>query len=235
MTPALPLFRIERLDLSFTPKPWPFAQEKQAEIATAFAELQRRKPAIWNGRILLLYRQAIEDGVFRGDYLETDYASFSTWCSWGMPETGVRDCFGAGAVISADGAVLLGVMGAHTANAGQIYFFAGTPDPSDIFDGRVDLEASVARELKEETGCDIGEFEVVPGWTVVLDEARIVQIKTLRSAETAEILRGRMLTHLAREKQPELADICIVRGRGDIVPAMRPFTKAFLEHHFDRA
>jgi 8-oxo-dGTP pyrophosphatase MutT (NUDIX family) len=149
-----------------------------------------------------------------------------------MPETGVRDCFGAGAVISSDGAVLLGVMGPHTANAGQIYFFAGTPDPSDIFDGRVDLKASVARELKEETGCDIDEFDAAPDWIVVLDEGRIVQIKILRSAETAEALRERMLAYLAREKQPELEDIRIVRGVRDIAPAMQPFTTAFLEYHF---
>jgi 8-oxo-dGTP pyrophosphatase MutT (NUDIX family) len=226
------VFKVDRLELAFAPKPWAFAEDKKEEIAAYFAELRRRKPAVWNGRVLLLHRHVLSEGVFQGDYLETDYAGFRAWCAWGMPETGVRDCFGAGAVISSDGAVLLGVMGPHTANAGQIYFFAGTPDPSDIFDGRVDLKASVARELKEETGCDIDEFDAAPDWIVVLDEGRIVQIKILRSAETAEALRERMLAYLAREKQPELEDIRIVRGVRDIAPAMQPFTTAFLEYHF---
>ena len=227
------IFPIDRLALSFAPKPWPFAQERRAEIEAYFAELQRHKPAIWNGRVLLLYRQVVRDGVFSGDYLETDYASFAAWRHWGMPKAGVHDCFGAAAVISADGAVLLGVMGAHTANAGWIYFPAGTPDPSDIVGGAVDLERSVARELKEETGLGVSEFAPDPGWTTVLEGGLIVQIKTLRSPLAAENLRARMLAHLAAEAEPELADIQIVRKRADFDPAMPRFVTAFLEAFFD--
>ena len=225
------LFHVDRLDLSFVPKPWPFAQEKAAEIAAYFAELQRERPAIWNGRVLLMHRQVVSDGVFRGEYLETDYASFIAWRHWNAPP-GIHDCFGAGAVISADNAVMLGVMGSHTANAGDIYFPAGTPDPSDIIDGKVDLAASVARELKEETGCDIGAFTVASGWTTVVDGGLICQIQTLRSIETAEALRARMLDHLTQEEEPELADIRIVRGLRDFDPAMPRFVTTFLEHHF---
>lgn len=235
MSSDLSLFRVDRLDLSLVPKPWPFAQEKREEIAAYFADLQRHKSAIWNGRILLLHRHAVDGGVFRGEYLETDYASFSAWCAWGTPPAGVRNCFGAAAVVASDNAVLLGVMGAHTANAGQIYFPCGTPDPSDVFDGKVDLEASVARELAEETGCGIDAFAVEPGWTVLDDGARFAHIKTLRSALPADALRARIRGSLAREEQPELADIHIVRGRDDFDPAMAPYVIAFLEWHFDRA
>ena len=235
MTVDVSLFQVERLELSFAQKPWPFAQERQSEIAAYFTELQRRKPAIWNGRILLLHRHEIDREVFRGAYLETDYASFSAWCAWGTPPAGVCNCFGAAAVIAADNAVLLGVMGEHTANAGHIYFPCGTPDPSDIFGGKVDLGASVARELAEETGCEIDAFAIDPGWTVLRQGDRIVQIKTLRSVEKADALRARMLDHLASEEQPELADIHVVRGPSDYHPAMPPYVIAFLEHHFDRA
>lgn len=226
------VFRVDRLDLSFVPRPWAFAEQRRAEIAANFAELQRQKPAIWNGRVLLLYRQVVRDGVFSGDYLETDYASFIYWRGLNGPPAGVHDCFAAAAIVAADGAVLLGEMGAHTANAGRVYFVAGTPDPSDIFDGKVDLEASVARELKEETGCDIGDFAVAPGWTTVLDGGLIIQVKTLHSKDDAETLRKRMLAYLAREKQPELADIRIVRSPRGFVPAMPRFVTAFLERHF---
>ena len=124
--------------------------------------------AIWNGRVLLLHHQVLTDGVFRGEYLETDFASFAAWCHWGRPTAAVHDCFGAAAIRSADGAYLLGVMGAHTFNAGQIYFPCGTPDPVDIVNRKVDLGFSVRRELKEETGLDVAEFTAEPGWTAVV-------------------------------------------------------------------
>lgn len=226
-------FVVDRLDLSFAPKPWPFAQERRAEIDTYFAELRRRKPALWNGRVLLMHRHDMRDGVFRGEYLETDYASFLAWRHWDAGGAGVVDCFGAAAVVAADGAVLLGVMGAHTANAGCVYFPAGTPDPSDIADGKVDLAASVARELEEETGLVLADLTPDHGWVGLADGPLIAQIKTLRSALDAETLRARMLGHIAREPQPELADIRIVRAPADFEPAMPAFVTVFLAAHFD--
>jgi 8-oxo-dGTP pyrophosphatase MutT (NUDIX family) len=124
-------------------------------------------------------------------------------------------------------------MSEHTANAGHIYFPCGTPDPGDIRDGQVDLDHSVRRELKEETGLDVSEFTADPGWTTVVDGALIAQIKILRSAEDAQTLRARICAHLAREQRPELADIRIVRGVGDFDAAMPGFVTAFLSAYFD--
>ena len=226
------LFRVDRLELAYKPKPWAFADERRAEIDAYFAKRQRENPALWNGRVLLLYHQVVQDGVFRGDYLETDYASFSTWKAWGRPPAGIHDCFGAAAVAGADGAFLLGVMGPHTFNAGEIYFPSGTPDPADIKGSQVDLEFSVRRELKEETGLDAAELESEPGWICVVDGGLIVQIKLMRSSLSADELRARILAHLAREKQPELSDIRIVRAQTDFDPAMPRFVTAFLAQHF---
>jgi len=226
------VFPVDRLDLVFEPKPWPFADERRSEIDAWFAEMQRAKPALWNGRVLLMHHQVIADGVFRGAFLETDYASFAAWKAWGQPRTGVHDCFGAAVVITADEAVLLGVMGSHTFNAGMIYFPCGTPDPDDIVDGTVDLDSGIRRELREETGLDAAEFEAEPGWTTVVDGPLIAHLKLLRSGEEAETLRARMMEHLVREQRPELADIVIVRGPDDFEPAMPRFVSAFLEAHF---
>ena len=226
------VFHVDRLDLSFTPRPWAWADKHRAEIDAWFADMRRKQPALWNGRVLLMHHQVIEHGVLRGEFLETDYASFIAWKRRGHPPAQVRDCFSAAAVQSSDDAFLLGVMGSHTFNAGKVYFPCGTPDANDIIDGKVDFEHSVRRELFEETGLAMDDFTPEPGWTMVVDGSLIAQIRVLRARESAKALHDRIMAFLAREKKPELADIRVVYGPGDFDRAMPRFVTAFLASRF---
>lgn len=228
------IFSVDRLAMRVTSERWAFAAEKRADVDAYFAALKKTKPALWNGRVLLLHRQVISGGLFTGEFLETDYASFAAWSAWGRPPAGVHDCFGAAAIVGGDGGVLLGVMGPHTYNSGHIYFFSGTPDPDDIVGETVDLDLSVRRELKEETGFDLDALAADRGWTVVVDGSWIMLVKVLRAPERAAVLRERILDFLKRERQPELADIRIAYGPGDFDAAMPRFVTAFLSHHFGR-
>ena len=176
---------VERLELALAPRPWPFATERRAEIDAHFDALRRANPALWNGRVLMLHDHAIRGAVFRGAYLETDFASLLAWRHWGFPDRGIKNCFGMGALRGSDGAFLLGVMGAHTSNPGMIYFPAGMPDLSDVAGSRVDLTGNVMREIGEETGLAPDDFEAEPGWTTVLAGPRIAQMKMLQRRETA--------------------------------------------------
>jgi len=227
--------RIERLDLAYAPRPWPFAQSRRAEIDTHFARRKAERPALWNGQVLVLYEHAIDGALFRGSYLKTDYASFLSWMDWGHPDAGVRDSFSQAALRSADGAYLLGVMGPHTANAGKIYFPAGTPDPSDVKGASVDLTASVWREVAEETGLTAADVAAEDGWYSVFDGARIAHLKIMRAREDAVPLRERMLAFMKRQHPPELADIRIVRGEADLDPMMMPFVVGFLREQWAAA
>jgi 8-oxo-dGTP pyrophosphatase MutT (NUDIX family) len=221
---------VERLELAFAPQPWPFAQARRAEIDAHFDALKRANPALWNGRVLMLHRHAIAGAVFRGAYLETDYASLLAWRHWDLPDAGVKNCFAMGALRGSDGAFVLGVMGAHTANAGRIYFPAGLPDLDDIDGERVDLARNVMREVAEETGLAGADFTAEAGWTTVLAGPRIAQIKMLHARATAAELSERIRAHLAREREPELADVRIVRTSADFDPMMPAFVTAFLTH-----
>jgi len=221
---------IERLELAFAPRPWPFASERRAEIDAHFDTMRQSNPALWNGRVLMLHEHEIRGSVFRGGYLETDFASMLAWRHWNFPDPGIKNCFAMGALQASDGAFLLGVMAAHTSNPGYVYFPAGLPDLSDIDGARVDLARNLMREMAEETGLARGDLDMEMGWTTVLAGPRIAHIKLLRARETAGALRTRILANLAAEAQPELADIRIVRGPEDFDPMMPPFVTAFLRH-----
>ncbi len=221
---------LERIELAFVPRPWPFAIERRAEIEAHFAALQSANPSLWNGRVLMMHEHAIRGPVFHGAYLETDFATLLAWRHWDYPDARMKNCFAMGALRGGDGGFLLGVMGAHTSNPGRIYFPAGLPDPSDVVGARVDLVGNVIREVGEETGLAPGDFEVETDWTAVLAGPRIALIKRLGARAGATALRERILGFLADQSQPELSDIRIVRGPLDLDPMMPPFVTAYLAH-----
>ncbi len=229
------LVAIDRLELRFARKPWPFAAARRDEIDRHFLAMQRDKPDLWNGQVLVLDDFAVTDGVFRGTYLETDFASFLAWRDWGFPDQSVRNCFAMGALRAADGAFVLGVMAPHTANAGKVYFIGGTPDLDDVVGDRVDLERSVRRELAEETGLSFAVARPEAGWHAIFDEARIAMVKVLCTAEPAAALREKILAFLARQRRPELAGLHVVRSPADLDPRMPAFVPRFFDHLWERA
>jgi len=224
----IPIIPVERLDLRFEPVAWRFAVERRDAIDAHFARLRVDKPAMFNGRVLLLRHGEIADGMLSGAYLETDFASFIAWRDWGFPDKTMRNCFPMAALRSSDGAYLLGVMGGHTATAGQVYFPAGTPDPNDVVGERVDLEAGVMRELLEETGLGPADATAQPGWFATPLGQRLALMKVVEARQDADTLRRRIRAFLADDAQPELADIEVVRSVDDLHCAMPRYVSTFL-------
>ena len=138
------------------------------------------------------------------------------------------------ALQASDGAYLLGEMAGHTANGGAIYFPAGTPDPSDLFEDRVDLRASIVRELAEETGLTSSEIAFADDWIVVDAPPRIACMKIAKALENAVALKARIETYLAKETKPELTRMHIARSLDDIDDKRMPqFISDFLRYAFD--
>jgi 8-oxo-dGTP pyrophosphatase MutT (NUDIX family) len=225
------IHRVTTLDLGFHQWPWPFADERRADIDTHFAAKQRERP-IWNGRVLLARNPDFTGGHFRAEYFEADFASFLAWRDWGFPDAGVFNGFGMGALRCSDGAFVLGEMGQHTSNAGRIYFPSGTPDLDDISAGAVDMPGSVAREVLEETGLTPADYIAAAHWDCVVAGAAIALIRILQVDVPGEALRARIEANLAGQQQPELSAIHLVRGASDFTAAMPRFVTAFIEKQF---
>lgn len=225
------IFPVTALDLRFEEAPWGFERARRAEIDAHFAKVQAEKPELWNGKILLMRHWTLDGTTLRGAYMAVDFASLLAWRDFGFPDRATFNCFGMAALRGADGAYILGEMASTTANAGRIYFPAGTPDLEDVADGRVDLAGNVMRELVEETGLTASEVEVAPSWLGVRVGQRLAMMREMRAREDAGALRTRILAHLPHDPHQELSDIHIVRGPDDVDPKrMPPWITEYFRH-----
>lgn len=226
---ALKLVAVERLDFRLDPAPWAMATERRAEIDAHYARLSEANPSLWNGRVLMLARHRLNGTTLAGHYKETDFASLLWWRDHDYPDPVMRNCVGMGALRGSDGGFILGRMASWTANAGRIYFPAGTPDLSDVTpDDRVDIGGSVLREIGEEAGLSAGELQVAPHWTAIFAGPRIMLMRELISREPADELATRIRGFLKAQPRAELDDVIIARGPADLDPAMPDFVRAYL-------
>jgi 8-oxo-dGTP pyrophosphatase MutT (NUDIX family) len=223
------IHRVSALDFAVQRRPWPFADERRAEIDAHFAAQQRAKPSLWNGRVLLGRDLVFSGGRLTASYFETDFASFLSWRDWGFPDREVFNGFGMGALLASDGAFVLGEMGQHTANPGRIYFPSGTPDLDDIRGDRVDIAGSVERELEEETGLTTADYHADADWHCVYTGAALAMFRILHIDAPGAAVQARLQANLAQQDDPELAAIHLVRSRADLNAAMPRFVTAFIE------
>ncbi|MDA9433380.1 NUDIX hydrolase [Bradyrhizobium sp. CCBAU 51627] len=226
------IHRVTTLDLAVRPVVWPFAEERRAEIAAHFAEQQRARPKLWNGRVLLGRDAAFTDGRLAATYFETDFASFLAWRDWGFPDPAVFNGFGMGALRASDGAFVMGEMAHHTANSGRIYFPSGTPDLDDVKDGTLDIPGSVVREIGEETGLSPADYSAETDWHCVVTSHSIAMMQILNLDMPGEAVRARIEANLADQDEPELSAIHLVRRMDDLTPTMPRFVTAFVAQQF---
>lgn len=219
---------LEHLEFSFAPWPWPFAQERRSEIDEFFRRECEKNPALWNGRLLLLRDPGIAGGTLSGSFFETDYASMVAALAWDAMEERVKSCFPAAAIVTADGAFILGEMAEYTYSGGRILFPCGSVERADVAGAQVNVCATLRRELLEETGIAADSLSLEPGWYAVAAGPLLALVKVMRAAATAEEFRRRICANLAAQERPELRDVVVVRGRSDISIRMPSWVTAFL-------
>jgi 8-oxo-dGTP pyrophosphatase MutT (NUDIX family) len=236
MSASLPvsILRVRAVEARIVPFEWTFQKERAGDIAANWARRVANSPTMFNGTVLLQHHSEMRGETHIASYAPVDYASFLGWRDLGWPGPPVKNGFAMAALRAADGAFLLGRMGAHTANAGKTYFAAGTPDLHDVLpDGTVDLGGSLVRELMEETGLQSEEIAVADPWTLAIEPFRTAYLRETRvpwpTDEALAIMNGR----LATETDGELSEIIAVRSADEINAATTPdFAVAYMRWAF---
>ncbi len=222
--------RVSRVEACCRPFDWTWPKQNRDFVEENWKRRTAGKPQMFNGRVLLLQDVAFEQDLCRNTYFEADYADFVAWIDKGYPDPAIANGFAMGALRGSDGAYICGVMGNGTTNAGRVYFAAGTPDLSDLkLDGTVDLATSLTRELAEETGLEEGDYRVDDEWIIVQRWPTIALLRMVTLPVMAEEGAAKIRANIARQHEPELQDVRIIRGPEDIDPERMPL---FLQSFF---
>lgn len=211
------VFPITGIDIRYSDQAWPMPQAMREAVGETWARKFKENPHLWDGRIICVSVPEIDgNGVLRATAYEDAFSAFMTWCDQGFPEIGLRNLFGSSLIITSDNAIILGVMGETTANAGRIYPPAGSLEPRDVQpDGSIDVYRSTAIELLEETGlryADAIEGELV----AVFDGPRVSVARALYYPHTADALLATIRANLDRQEERELADVVAVRSLDEL-------------------
>lgn len=192
-------------------------------------------PGFFNGRVLMMAAASMQldpelgGGHFAGTLFEVEFKQFLYWRETGYRDPTVRDAFGSALIRSAEGHVLLGRQRAGNVNAGFAYPPGGFIDRRDVAPGgEVDIAASIAREVAEETGLDPGDLVPAGGFWLTRGGAQVSMAKEFRSPLSSDALRARMLAGIASDPEAELAGIHIVRGIADIDGTICEFARELL-------
>ena len=224
---------VTTIDIRIAAYNWDFIDEQKARIDTHWDGMRATKPTLFDGRVLVSHRMDVAEDRIDGLCFETRYRNFISWRDFGYPGAPVMNAFAMPALLSADGAFMLGEMSATTANGGRLYFPAGTPEPADADrEGRVDFEANILRELEEETGLTSEDVRLDVRWTAVFDGPLVAFMKMARSPLGARELQARLAAFNATHKAPELTRLVPVRGPADYDHARMP---RFMLRYLDRA
>jgi 8-oxo-dGTP pyrophosphatase MutT (NUDIX family) len=202
---------------------WPLAEARAAEIEADWQRRHAQTPTMFNGGIYLTRSYTLDDGCFDATLFKSDFRTLLYWrARTDAADEPVRETFGCSLIRSAGGHLLMGQQGPGQLNSGRIYPPGGLIDGDDVLDGVIDIDASIVRELGEETGLSAGDLVRVPGYLLVFTGLKIAIGIEWRSELPAAELRERILAIVRRQQDPELTDIVIVGSQADIDEVRMP-------------
>jgi len=222
--PEQTVFSIDKAEIRILAGDHPFYLAERAAIEANWREEVAANPALYDGRMLLQARVALEDGRLVSEGHEISFSTFLWWRKQADRRGGLH-IYAYPVIESADGALVAIRMGSHTANAGMVYFACGSFEPSDVTDGVCDPEHNMYREVREETGLDLGQARVETGYRVAHFRRAVTLFRVYRFDLPAEEICRRIEAHMQVAEDKEIAGPVVIRSAD---PAAHPYNVGML-------
>lgn len=232
---------VPKLDLTLINGVWDFAAKEQKTIKAHWAKQTKDNDYLFDGKVLIAPEFGFaEDGSFYARHLAVDFSAFLTWRDlflphqeWDNPH--VLNIFGSAVVVSQEGYLLMGIMGAQTSNAGLIYPASGMPDLDDVdAAGRLNVFASLKRELKEEMGLDANDACIGQAY-IIEDGWRRSVAQLLHFDKPAEALVADIHAYHKTAADDELEGVAVIKSVNDIVEDRMPsYVPELIRYYFSQ-
>lgn len=224
---------VDVVDVRLVDEPHPFERDNAEAIAANWALEKAARPALFDGTVVLLSELTYADNLLAGRCHAVGFSTFMLWRKL-KPLTSAEHAFAHAMLISSDNALVAIRMGSHTANAGKVYFAAGSFEPEDFRDGLVDLDYNMLREVREETGLDLATATREQRCHALSVESGTVIVRCFRAAETADELASRIRAFVATDPDPEIEGPVVIRSMHDLPDGLMPHMRPLVEWHFSR-
>jgi 8-oxo-dGTP pyrophosphatase MutT (NUDIX family) len=225
---------VDVIDVRLDSEPHPFEHGNADAIARNWDMEVAANPALFDGTVVLLSALNWRDGILSGRCHAVRFSTFLYWRKNRDTPT-AQHAFAHAVLVSGDNALVAVRMGGHTANAGRVYFAAGSFEPVDFHDGQVDVHFNMAREVGEETGIDLSTAERGARHHVLATESGTVIFRRYRLAQTADEIARSVEAFVAAETEPEIDGPVVIRNAQDLPEGVMPHMKALVEWHFSTA
>ncbi|WP_053997392.1 NUDIX hydrolase [Ahrensia marina] len=142
--------------LTVSREPLPYEEAHKSLIDVFWEQAYALNPRLWNGTFYMFSDVRIENGCLYAQAHRTDFATFLYWRENGS-DGATRHMTATTFPALNDGSLLAVRMSQHTANAGRVYFPAGSFDQDDVIENQLDPIGSMKREMSEETGISVDD------------------------------------------------------------------------------
>ena len=210
-------FRIDRIRsavLTVSSVQPEFEREHADAIAANWRAASDANPALVDGTVHLCASVEVSGDALKATCHAVRFATLLYWRRQD-DKVGLRNTFGDVILRCSDGAIVLGHMAGHTANAGRWCLPGGSFDGSDVTDGLIDPTGCIRRECAEETGFEPGAYTLDPCLLVYRDDQYVAFAQIATLPIPGPEARDRILQVLAGDPEPELDDIRLVRSVAD--------------------
>lgn len=196
-------FAIKGIDIAVEEGNVPELARYEAEIAANWQAEVAANPHLFNGRLLTLHAVSLEDGFVRARAKVIPYAYHLWWRRQSVPPPTCHS-FAMAIIVSSDNEIIAIRMSQTTANAGKVYCASGSLEEEDIFDGRVDIDANMAREVAEETGLKLSELSAGPDYFCAHSRQCIMFYRFFRSSLDSSALIALIQAHMRQDEEKEI-------------------------------